>query len=140
MRLLKILDRYPKMVNIEGFQLKLNGEIVGQPDLFLLAEQALLTCMVYVDLIPKELKRLSVLVVKINPTCVVIFMHNVLFFTAMWPANAVQHRSRRFCKVRMTISCNSRLVSAHFSCLNLVSFINSFGINPIRANSLFFLA
>jgi len=84
-----------------------------------------------VVIIPKELKRLSVLVVKINPTCVVSLMQNVLFFTTIWPANAVQNRSRRFCEVRITISCNSRLVSANFSCLILVSFINSFGISRI---------
>ena len=66
--------------------------------------------------------------VKISPTCVVSLMHNVLFFTTMWAANAVQNGARRFCEVRITISCNSRLVSVDFSCLNLVSFINFFGI------------
>ncbi|MFT6987056.1 MAG: hypothetical protein ACJAT7_002909, partial [Psychromonas sp.] len=43
--------------------------------------------------------------VKINANCVVSF------------------------EVRTTISCNSRLASANFSCAILDHFINSFGIN-----------
>ena len=79
-------------------------------------------------IIPMELKRLSVLLVKVNPTCVVSFMHNVLSFSTSWPAKAAQHRGKRFCAVRITIACNARLVNAHFSCVNLVSLINNFGV------------
>ena len=56
------------------------------------------------QVISKELKRWSVLLVKINPNCVMSF------------------------EVKTTISCNSCLVSTNFSCAKLDHFINSFGI------------
>ena len=37
-------------------------------------------------------------------------------------------------EVRITISCNSRLVSVNFSCANFDHFINSFGITDFRKN------
>jgi hypothetical protein len=58
-------------------------------------------------LIPKGLKRSSVLQVKINPTYVASF------------------------EVRTTSSCNSRLVSADFSCTILDHFLNSIGITSL---------
>ena len=63
-----------------------------------------------------------------RPNCVMSFIQNILFFTTSWSAKAVQNCSIRFCEGRITISCNSCLVRAYFSCAILDHFINSFGI------------
>jgi len=72
------------------------------------------------------------LLVKITPNCVVSFIQNVLFFTTSWSAKAVQNSSILFCEVKITVECNSRLVSANFSFAIIDHFINSFGITSVR--------
>ena len=57
---------------------------------------------------------------------------NILFFTSSRPAKAVLNRSIRFSEVRTTVECNSRLVSAYFSCARLDHLINSFGITRLK--------
>jgi len=67
------------------------------------------------------------------PDCIVSFIQNILFFSTLWSAKAVQNFSIAFCETRITIQCNSRIVSNHFSCTIIDHFIISFGIIVIAS-------